>query len=88
MTSKKEKSIDKSKKSKTVYNKYGYKVEILLTQKRCELIQRVFNGGEKVSNCAKELGICPTTARLIISTWEAEGRVFEKKAERERRLKR
>lgn len=31
MASKKEKSIEKGKKSKTVYNKYSYKVRILFT---------------------------------------------------------
>lgn len=36
---------------------------------------------------AKLLGICQTTARLIVSTWKAEGRVFEKKSERDKRIK-
>lgn len=41
-----------------------------------------------LASSAKELGICQTTGRLIISTWKDEGRVFEKKSEKEKRLKR
>jgi hypothetical protein len=41
-----------------------------------------------LASSAKELGICQTTARLIISTWREEGRVFEKKTDKEKRMKR
>lgn len=36
---------------------------------------------------AKELGICQTTARLIMATWINYGRIFETKASHQRRLK-
>ena len=40
-----------------------------------------------LASSAKLLGICQTTARLIVSTWKSEGRVFEKKSEKDKRIK-
>ena len=45
----------------------------------------VFEEGWLKTKAAKELGFPPTSARLVLNTWEKEGRVFEKKSEKAKR---
>lgn len=45
----------------------------------------VTEDGRSMTSSAKQLMICPTSARLILRTWENESRVFEKKADRLKR---
>lgn len=44
-------------------------------------------GNWTVGNAAKKLEICPTTARLMLSTWKEEGRLFETKDDKAKRHK-
>jgi transposase len=70
---------DTNGSSKAIYNKYSYE----LRRKLIDLVEQ----GRTLASAAKELHICQTTARLIISTWKEEGRIFEKKADKEKRAK-
>ncbi len=56
-------------------------------QDRKKLIFMVQQENRTLASSAKLLGICQTTARLIVSTWRGEGRVFEKKSERDKRIR-
>lgn len=44
------------------------------------------DGENSLYSAARILGIRQTSARLIMRTWQVEGRVFEKKTEKAKRL--
>ena len=63
----------------STYRKISY-------QDRLKLIEEVCEKKRSIVSAAKEIEIHPSTARMIIFKYKIEGRVFETKLDKVRRL--
>jgi len=64
------------------YSKINKEVLIHLSQIRQSLVDRVLVQLQSIAKSARELGIKPSTAKLIVKRYREEGTFFERGGER------